>query len=315
MADARLGAMNLNLLAALDALLSEGSVTRAAARMGVTQSAMSHSLRQLREVLGDPLLVRGPTGMTPTPRAAALREPVRRGLIELSRALEGGSFDPGSAKRTFTLSCGDFFTVLLLPPLLEILGREAPGIDVAVRPTDGEREAALLEAGETDAAIVVAIAERSSLRRARLFTESFVCLVREGHPEVGDALTLETFVRLPHALISPRGSGPAFVDEALAKKGLARRIALRVPFFLAAPPIIAGSDLVLTAPRRTAELFARTLPLRMLPPPLALPGFSVHLAWHERDGADPAHLWLRRTVARAAAIATGAPHPSEAALS
>lgn len=306
MADARLGAMNLNLLAALDALLSEGSVTRAAARMGVTQSAMSHSLRQLREVLGDPLLVRGPAGMTPTPRAAALREPVRRGLVELSRALAGGEFDPASARRTFTLSCGDFFTVLLLPPLLDILRREAPGIDVTVRPTDGAREADLLEAGETDAAIVVAIADRATLRRARLFTETFVCLVREGHPEIGDGLTLDTFVKVSHALISPRGSGPTLVDDALAKKGLTRRIALRVPFFLAAPHLIASSDLVLTAPRRIAELFARTLPLRIFPPPLPLAGFSVHLAWHERDDADPAHMWLRRAIARAGEIATAA---------
>lgn len=307
MADARLGAMNLNLLAALDALLAEGSVTRAAARMGVTQSAMSHSLRQLREVLGDPLLVRGPSGMTPTARAEALREPVRRGLLELSRALSGGEFDPASARRTFTLSCGDFFAVLLLPPLLDVLRREAPGVDVAVRPADGAREADLLEAGETDAVVAVAMADRATLRRSRLFTETFACVVREGHPEVGDALSLEVFVRLSHALISPRGSGPTFVDEALAERGLARRIALRVPYFLAAPPIIAASDLVLTAPRRIAELFARTYPLRILPPPLPLSGFGVHLVWHERDDADPAHRWLRRALARASeAAASGA---------
>lgn len=249
MADGRLGAMNLNLLAALDAPLAEGSVTRAAARMGVTQSAMSHSLRQLREVLGDPLLVRGPAGMTPTPRAEALREPVRRGLLELSRALSGGEFDPAAARRTFTVSCGDFFAVLLLPALLEVLRREAPGVE-----------------------------------------------------ELG----LETYVRLSHALISPRGSGPTYVDDALAARGLERRIALRVPFFLAAPPIIAGSDLVLTLPRRIAELFARTHPLRILSPPLPLSGFSVHLVWHERDDADPGHRWLRRAMARASESAAGA---------
>jgi DNA-binding transcriptional LysR family regulator len=300
MADARLGAINLNLLMALDALLTEGNVTRAAARTGVTQSAMSHSLRQLREMLGDPLLVRGAAGMMPTPRAAALREPVRRGLFELSRALSGGDFDPAASRRTFCLSMGDFFSVLLLPALLETLSREAPGIDLTLRPADGVRDADLLEAGEIDLAVVVPLADRSTLRRARLLSESFACLVRRDHPEVGEALTLETYCRLPHALISPRGSGPTFVDEALARLGLARRIALRIPFFLAAPPIVARSDLVLTAPRRVAQLFAESLPLRVLDPPLDLASFTVHALWHERDDADPAHVWLRRALARAA---------------
>ncbi|MEZ4297796.1 MAG: LysR family transcriptional regulator [Polyangiaceae bacterium] len=305
MADGRMGAMNLNLLAALDALLAEGSVTRAAQRMGVTQSAMSHSLRQLRELLGDPLLVRGPLGMTPTPRGEALREPVRRGLLELSRALAGRAFEPEKATRTFTISAGDFFTVLLLPPLLSILQREAPGIDVSVRPAAGARDADLMEAGEIDAAVAVVLPERATLRRTRLFTEGFACVVREGHPEVGEALSLEAYVRLPHALISPGGSGPSFVDEALARLGKSRRIALRVPYFLAAPPIIARSDLLLTAPRRMVEPFAGSLPLRLLEPPLETPSFSVHLAWHERDDADPAHQWLRRAIGRAADAATG----------
>lgn len=304
MADARLGAINLNLLTALDALLAEGNVTRAAARTGVTQSAMSHSLRQLRDMLGDPLLVRGPSGMTPTPRAAALREPVRRGLVELSRALAATEADPRDAKRTFTVSSGDFFSALLLPPLLDTTLREAPGIDLNVRPTDPGRDDLLLEAGEVDAVISVAVAERATLRRVRLFTETFACLVRADHPAVGDTLTLETYASLSHALISPRGSGPSFVDEALARAGTSRRIALRIPFFLAAPLIIAQSDLVLTAPRRVALQFAKTLPLRVLPPPIPVASFSVHLIWHERDDADPVHGWLRKAIVRAAEVAT-----------
>ena len=130
------------------------------------------------------------------------------------------------------------------------------------------------------------------------------CLVREDHPDVGDTLSLETFARLSHALISPRGSGPSFVDDALAALGLSRRIALRIPFFLAAPMIIARSDLILTAPRRVALQFAKTLPLRVMEPPLPLASFGVHLVWHERDDADPAHAWLRKTICRAAGVAT-----------
>ena len=304
MADARLGAINLNLVTALDALLAEGTVTRAAARTGVTQSAMSHSLQKLRDMLGDPLFVRGPAGLVPTARAAALREPVRRGLVELSRALASTDFDPRDATRTFTVSSGDFFSALLLPPLLDILFREAPGVDLNVRPSDAQRDLHLLEAGELDGAILVPVAERTTLRRVRLFTETFACLVREDHPDVGDTLSLETFARLSHALISPRGSGPSFVDDALAALGLSRRIALRIPFFLAAPMIIARSDLILTAPRRVALQFAKTLPLRVMEPPLPLASFGVHLVWHERDDADPAHAWLRKTICRAAGVAT-----------
>jgi DNA-binding transcriptional LysR family regulator len=152
--------------------------------------------------------------------------------------------------------------------------------------------------------MLVGVPERTTLRCVRLFTESFACLVRRDHPEVGDSLSLETFTRLSHALISPRGSGPSFVDNALAELGLGRRIALRIPFFLAAPMIIARSDLILTAPRRVAMQFAESLPLRVIEPPLPLASFSVHLVWHERDDTEPAHTWLRKAICRAAESAT-----------
>ncbi len=304
MADPRLQAINLNLLTALDALLAEGNVTRAAARTGVTQSAMSHSLRQLREVLDDALFVRGPGGLVPTPRAIALKEPVRRGLLELSRALSGEQFDPMIARRVFTASCGDFFSVLLLPPMLSILRQSAPLIDIVIRPSEGGRDILLLEAGELDASVVVSVPDRSSLRKLHLFRESFVCIARRDHPSIGEELTLNKFVQLPHALISPRGSGPSYVDEALSHKGLERRIALRVPYFMAAPLIISQSDMILTVPKRIAEQFSKDLPLRIWEPPLPLPSFDVQLVWHERDDADASHIWLRNTMKRAAADVT-----------
>ncbi len=301
MAENKLGSINLNLLMALDALLTEGNVTRAAERLGVTQSAMSHSLQKLREIFDDPLLVRGPSGMAPTARANELIEPIRRGLAELSRALrESPSFDPAAASRTFTLAMGDLFALLLLPPLLEIARREAPGIDLTIRPADGRREPELLHAGEIDGAIAVLLGDRASIRSKRLFTERFVCIVRKGHPDVKGPLSLDLFVRLPHALISPRGSGASYVDEALAKLGRQRRIALRVPYFLAAPFVIARSDLVLTLPERLAHQLAKGLPIDILPPPVELTSFSSYLIWHERDEADPAHTWLRGAITRAA---------------
>jgi DNA-binding transcriptional LysR family regulator len=262
---------------------------------------MRHALRQLRELLDDPLLVRSGQGMTLTPRAQALSTPIRRGLMELSRALEGGgAFDPGRAARTFTLLMGDSVAATVLPPLLDILGREAPGVDVAARPALGGRAIELLEAGEIDVAILVQPGTRASLRSRRLFTEGFLCLVREDHPEVKGALPLDLFVRLRHALISPVGAGPSYVDEALARLGHTRRVVLRVPYFLAAPLIVARSDLVLTAPRRMAVELATILPLQVLPAPVELSTFSTHLVWHERDDADDAQAWLRAAVVRAA---------------
>lgn len=302
MAEHRLSEINLNLLAALDALLTESNVTRAAARMGITQSAMSHSLRQLREVLDDPILVRGPAGMTPTPRASQLMGPLRRGLSEIRNALVAApAFDPATAQRDFTLAMSDIFSLQCVPPMLDILAREAPHIDLNVRPSSLGRDADLLEAGELDAALFVALEDRSVLRARKLYSEDFVCVVREGHPDVRGALPLDLYVKLSHALISPRGSGMSFVDTALAQRGLARRIALRVPFGLAAPIIVAQSDLVLTAPRSIAETFVRLAPLRLFDPPIEVRGFSVYLVWHERNDRDPAHMWLRDAMVRATA--------------
>ncbi len=297
-----LSGVNLNLLVALDALLTEVNVTRAAGRLGITQSAMSHALRQLREVFGDALLTRGRGGMVLTPRAQALAAPIRRGLLELQRALRNEpEFDPRTSSRHFTLATGDYFASMLLPPLLELLGREAPQVDVDVRPVDFRRTAELLESGGFDLSIGAYMDDAPGLRQQKLFTEELACAVREGHPDVRRKLSLETYLRLPHALISPRGEGLGIVDTVLAKLGHSRRIALRVPYFLTAPLVISRSDLVLTAPRRMVERFAGAWQLQVFKPPLALSAFNVFQVWHERYDDDPAHRWLRGTVARAGA--------------
>lgn len=297
-----LSGVNLNLLVALDALLTEANVTRAAAHVGITQSAMSHALRQLRELFDDALLTRGRGGMVLTPRAQELAGPIRRGLLELQRALRNEAvFDPRTSSRRFTLAGGDYYVSMLLPSLLELMGQEAPGVDLDVRPLDFRRIPELLEAGGLDLVVGAFVQDAPGLRQQKLFTEEFACVVREGHPDVKrNKLTLETYLRLPHALISPRGEGEGIVDRELAKLGHSRRIALRVPYFLTAPMAMERSDLVLTAPRRLVERFAAAWKLQVLKPPLAIPGFSVMQVWHERYDDDPAHRWLRGAAARAA---------------
>jgi DNA-binding transcriptional LysR family regulator len=296
-----LSRVNLNLLVALDALLTDASVTRAAARLGVTQSALSHTLRQLREVFDDMLLVRGRGGMVLTPRAQQLAAPIHRGLVALQRALRDEHvFEPRTATHRFTLATRDYFAAVLLPRLMELLGQEAPGVDLELRPLDERRTPEQLESGEVDLAVTTFLDEVPALRQQKLFQEEFACLVRKRHPEVRDALDLKQYLRLSHALISPRGEGEGVVDRALAKLGHARRIALRLPFFLAAPLAIARSNLVLTAPRRMVEGLALGGELQILKPPIALTGFNVVQIWHERYDDDPPHRWLRSIMARAA---------------
>ncbi|WP_223633488.1 LysR family transcriptional regulator [Corallococcus sp. EGB] len=297
-----LSGINLNLLVALDALLKETHVTRAAARVGLTQSAMSHALAQLRELLGDALLIRGRGGMVLTPRAQQLAAPLKRGLAELRRALrDEPPFEPATATRRFALATRDFFGSVLLPGALELLGREAPGVDLSVLHVDSNTFPSHLETGEVDLAIIVApVPSGPGLRQQKLLTEDFVCVVREGHPTVRRTLDLDTYLKLTHVLISPKGDGVGAVDLALARRGLPpRRIAVRVPYFLIAPLVVSRSDHILTAPRRLIAAFSNAYPLKVFPPPLPLPSFDILQVWHERFDGDPAHQWLRGLVARA----------------
>jgi DNA-binding transcriptional LysR family regulator len=316
-APAELSGIDLNLVVLFDAVAREGNVTRAAERLGVTQSALSHALRRLRKLVGDPLFVRGSGGMVLTPRAGALVVPLRSALVTLGRALsEPEPFAPGSARRAFRIATPDLFDVLVLPPLLERIRSEAPGIDVTIVPVDQPRLAERLETGDVDVAIVPreeapsraapAPAEGGLVRRT-LFRDRLVCLIRGEHPLlVGSpgrrsrrkrSLPMDDYVRLSHLLVSPSGEGPGPVDRALAERGLARRIALRIPHFYSALAIVARSDLVLTAPTALARLAAKKPKVVTLSPPLRLPGHSVDLVWHERFSKDPAHAWLRELLA------------------
>ena len=293
--DLHLAGINLNLLVALDAVLEVGSVTAAARQVGVTQSAMSHSLRQLRELVGDPLLVRGPGGLVPTPRAESLRAPLRRALLDLQHALrDAPSFDPATAHRRFRLGAGDHIAYTVLPSLLE-RSTDTPGLDFDVLPI---RQTGVedLATGELDLVIGAYVPPAPGLRRELLFTDDFVCLVRRDHPVVRRRLTLRQFVRLPHVLISPTGTGTSPVDEQLAAMGMQRRVALRIRYFLAAPLVVARSELVLTAPRRLGELFARNFDVELYEPPLEIQSFAVEQLWHERYESDPGHQWLRQRV-------------------
>jgi len=290
--------LDLNLLPVLDALLAERSVTRAARRLGLSQPATSHALARLRSALGDPLLVRTPRGMRMTPHAEAIAGDLRRALADLESAVApAAAFDASRARRGFRVATDDYCEFVLLPALLSRIDREAPGVDLHILRLTG-REGADLAEGHVDAVIgiVEVLGPLPGAYTQRLFDERFVCLVRKGHPLVGRRLSLATFAGLRHALVAPRGDGRGVVDAALAKLGLDRRVSVQVPHFLVAPQIVRASDVILTVGERLARAAAPS-GLRIFPPPLALPGFTVSLIWHGRNHADPGHAWFRNVAA------------------
>jgi DNA-binding transcriptional LysR family regulator len=295
MHDVQLSGLDLNALVVLDALLSTRSVTVAASRVGLSQSATSHALARLRRTFGDALLVRGPGGLVPTARAEAMALPLRDALAAMRRAIAGPSaFDPATSRRRFTLATADYVGLVLLPALMRRLAEAAPGIDIVVR-TSEHHEHDDLAQGEHDLSIGPPAPgnERPGIRARKLFDERFVCLVRKDHPALGRKWTPQSFAVMRHAFIAPRGRPGGVVDEALSRLGFDRRIVLMLPHFLVVPFVVAQSDLVLTLPERVARTFVDQLPLAIVEPPLALPGFSMMLLWHDRAHDDPAHRWLR----------------------
>ncbi len=316
--------VDLNLLVAFDALARERNVTKAAARVGLTQSAMSHALRRLRDLFDDPLLVRGRGGMVLTSRAEALAVPLRSGLVTVHRALsDPGKFDPGRARRRFRLTSPDLFDVVMLPTVLERMRVDAPGVDLTVVNMATSTVDESLETGELDVAVLPRFLESGAasgpqsggLVRRTLFRDGLVCAVRADHPALRlrsgarrKKLSLKAYLELSHIMVSPTGTGSGPVDRALSRQGARRRIALRLPSFAAALAIVARSDLALTGPTGLARLAPPDFRIAMYPPPLTLPHHSVDLVWHERFTNDPGHGWLRDLFADVARVEMGTPN-------
>lgn len=296
-----LASFNLNLLVALDALLRERSVTLAARRARVTPSAMSHSLSTLRELLSDPLLVRSGRAMVLTTRAEGLVQPLRALLSDTERLLAGGPvFDPSTTKRTFVIAAPDFLAALLLPELLNAQ-KEAPGIGFEIVPSARRGNAWLLETGDVDLALGAIVDDAPGIRSLDLCTEGFLCAVRADHSIARRELDLDAFVETPQLLITLGDhTGPTWIDEALARLKRKRRVVVRVRYFMAAPLIVAKTDLLVTGPSMLLRYFAELVPLRLFPPPIELPTYPEQAYWHERFDRDPAHAWLRTRVKEAA---------------
>jgi len=285
--------LDLNLLVALDALLAERNVTRAASRLHVSQPALSAQLARLRAIFGDQLLLPAQRGMVPTARALELQEPLRRALDEVRRVtVTGGAFNPADASLTLTIAASDYVQVAVLLDFTLRLRKEAPGIRIGIRALDGAVIGGQMERAEVDLALMTAETAPQNLRRRLLFEESYKAIVRRKHPRIRRTLTLKALAGEDHVVVSPRGgSFSTAIDTALSAVGVTRRVALSAASFLFVPEIIARSDLIAFVPSRLVQ--NRAGRLAVFEPPIKVPGFAISLLWHDRTHDHPAHAWVR----------------------
>jgi LysR family transcriptional activator of mexEF-oprN operon len=299
---ANLARLDLNLLVAFDALLTERSVTRAAARIGLGQSAMSHNLARLRTLFGDELLTRGADGMRPTPRALALADPVRVTLSQIQAAvLQREAFDPSTADRVFKIGLADSIEVAVIPGLVARLRQVAPGVGLRLRSINRISILEELDAGTLDLGIGVFDQGQIHHKRRPLYTDSFICLFNPAQLNLSPPISLEDYLRVPHVLTSLTEDTHGAVDEALAKRKLKRVMALTTPGFLAVPFVVRRAPVITTMPSKLARYFAEAFGLATSPAPIELPTFTISLLWHASFDQDPGHLWLRQTVSGLAA--------------
>ncbi len=297
MATIRLASINLNLLPALDAVLQECHVTRAASRLGVTQSAMSYTLRQLRDLFEDDLLVRGPHGMVRTARGEELAPKVRAALEEVERALAPDAFDPVTSTRGFSIATADstFYTTAL--PLRNRLSEAAPGVRLRLSLLGLRPYQERLESGEIDVALGMGFRDHPGVHRTLLYDEPYACAVRESHPTIRGDVTLQQFADAGHVIVTRKTTTESTpIDKQLAALGLERRIAMQVPSFPLGLTAVRSSDLVLSGPGNFLRTEQASLGLIVMDHPLVTRTYAVSMMWHARGDRDPANQWLREQI-------------------
>ena len=289
---------DLNLLTALNALLSEGTVAKAAERMGLSESAMSRTLARLREATGDPLLVRAGRGMVPTPHALALRDRVRD-LVQESHAVlqpADASMDPRTLQRLFTIRANDGFIEAFAHVLVARVAQEAPGVRLRFAPKP-DKDVRPLREGLIDLDVGVLGESGPEVRIQALYRDRFIAAVRESHPLLAEAeITPERYAACDHVVTSRHGRTEGPVDVALAAMGLARNAAVVVPSFGTALSIAAATDLVALIPASYFERLRAQSTLRSFPLPVPAEQITISQMWHPRLDRDPAHRWLRGMV-------------------
>jgi len=287
-----LNSLDLNLLVALDALLREASVSRAAMRIGLSQPATSHALQRLRDLIGDPLLVRNGARMELTPRAQALRTPLAQALDQVRSLFIPDDFDAARSERQFRLMMPDLAVELLMPPLMEKITKAAPNVRIDVVPWRGPAIFTAEFARTIDLVISIGDAFRG-FHRQRLYTDSDALAVRRGHPAGAKLQRREVFLNARHVAVVIRGQNEDLIDAWLRPKGIERRIALVVSGYLEALHVAARTDLVAFVPRRLIGALSKQMSLETVTPPFD-PGIDEQFMFYPtRAQMDPGSIWLR----------------------
>src|SRR5216683_5434649 len=292
-----LSAIDLNLLVALDALISEAHVGRAARKIGLSQPATSHALKRLRDLLSDPLLVRVGSRMELTPRAIGFRESLAETLQRVQTLLVADSFEPGESSRRFSVMMQDHIAHLIVPALVKRVHADAPGVRLDALPW---RSPASVKAGRlqsVDLLFSCSTNEIAGFQKETLFTDTEVTVLHKGHPSAPRMKNLKAFLSARHVAVVGGGLTEDPVDTWLRQKGLARRIVLRVPSYLQALQAVAQTDLVAFVPKRLAESLARPLSLDVLRPPIDPGEYQEYLFYPRRARQDPSSIWLRKLAA------------------
>ncbi len=313
--DVNFRTLDLNLLRVFNEVMSERNITRAAARLAMTQPAVSNALKRLRETLGDELVHRSGHGVEPTPKALALWPTVRDALAQLRSSLAPGRFDPAQAHEVFVLAMSDATAARLVPGLVHILDREAPGLSLRVLPLTTRDPRELLASGGADMAIghfpgVLSELGATHLQEAvprfvhqRLYDGEYVVVMRKGHPLASQPLDLEAYCHARHLLVSFSGRPFGFVDEALTALSRRRRVVLTVNQFFTAGQVVATTDLLTVLPRHFVGATGRADALVLRELPLAVPAVHVDVLWHQQVAHSSAHAWLREAVLRTSVAA------------
>lgn len=291
--------LDFNLLKVLDALIAERNVTRAAERVGRSQPAVSNALHKLRKLLGDDLLVRGQKGFLLTPRAEAIRAPLREAIVLTEECLARAPlFDPATASDVFRLSTPDRLSLAVVPPLYERLRKFAPNMSLQVITADRAPALALLDADRTDIALGWLDQKPDYLNAEYLLEESMFCVLRRGHPMLkhGAKFDMDTMLSYPHIVVSATGTRNAIFDDLLRRHRLQRHALVAVSNFTAVPHILARSDMIGVFTELAAKVLKKSFDLATRPVPYDVGKISTNMVWHCRNENDKKHVWLRQQI-------------------
>jgi DNA-binding transcriptional LysR family regulator len=291
--------IDLNLLVVFNQLLIDRRVSKVATNLGLSQPGVSNALARLRKLTDDPLFLRTPKGMEPTPFAEQLAAPTASALQTIHAAInQRSSFDPATSTRAFTIGMTDIGEIYFLPKLMQELARVAPGLSISTVRNTAVNLQDEMESGHVTLAIGLLPQLKSGYFQRRLFKQHYVCMFRRGHALDKRQISLAEFSRADHVVVVSEGTGHGKADELLGRKKIVRKVVLTVPHYVAVGHILHGSDLVATVPERLAQALAEPFGLSYVRHPARLPEIAISLFWHGRYHRDPAVAWLRALIVR-----------------